>query len=81
MRSGLKFELVQLLKASNTVECLTQQQLQCEALHLFYAVKGVLYFDTLQEKERRQLSKEWNPEVTEIFLLLSSPQNTVFIVW
>ena len=73
MRSGLKFELIQLLKVSNTVECLTQQQ--CEALPLFSCCQGgVILFHTLQEKERRQLSKEWksNPEVTEIFLVIRS---------
>lgn len=41
--------------------------------------QGVILFHTLQEKERRQLSKYGgkNPEVTEIFRALSSPQDTV----
>ena len=42
--------------------------------------QGVIQFHTLWEKERRQLSKAWksNPEVTEIFRVLSSPQGTVY---
>ena len=36
----------------------------------------MILFHTLREKERRQFSKS-NPEVTEIFRVLSSPQDTV----
>ena len=57
---------------------LTQQQ--CEALPFFHAVTGCDTVSNFVGKGKKTAFQAWksNPEVTEIFRVLSSPQDTVY---
>ena len=73
-RVGNHFRYIPVHKVAN---CLTQQQ--CEVLPFFHAVTGCDTVSYLSGKGKKTAFQAWksNPEVTETFQVLSSPQETV----